>query len=223
MRTIFIEGLRDQIENQTRSEFSFSQFIQTHLAGQMDRITRGTVRSFGLEANKRHQIHPAIKSAGRGFIPGSSLKGAIRTAILHDWLNQTEAGAKVLGEAYVRVLQAHRGLAEIKQLEYKKKKEKRLPGDEFRRLNNLKKSLNRTQKYLDREILKEEDLFGRTNDRRKGPDSQQIRVGDSTFFPLEAMAVYQAERIRLVPVDPRGKTRQDQSTIPQPRECIDRG
>jgi CRISPR-associated protein Csm5 len=58
---------------------------------------------YGLENNSKIQINTIIKSAGKPFIPGSSIKGSIKTALLYDWLMNDEEGKKWL-ISFVKIL-----------------------------------------------------------------------------------------------------------------------
>ncbi|MEZ4775452.1 MAG: type III-A CRISPR-associated RAMP protein Csm5 [Bacteroidia bacterium] len=223
LRTAFIEELRSGILNKTRSEFDFSDFVSRQMGGSVESITRETVKSYGLERNKRQQIQSVIKSAGKLYIPGSSLKGAIRTAILYDWLDKTTEGEEVMRSAYKEMEKAYHLIAEKKELELRKKTERRLSDADFQKMKELGKAFSRQIRILDREILKEDKLFGNIHQKERGPDSQQIQVSDSSFFDAQALTVYQAERIRMNPLDEKARSRADQSQIPQPRECIDIG
>ena len=42
------------------------------------------------------QLHSTIKTENKAYIPGSSIKGAIRTAIMYQWLTDTEEGKEKL-------------------------------------------------------------------------------------------------------------------------------
>ena len=84
----WVDGIRDGIEN-TRSTFSLSEFLMKNNIP-IDRITK---RYMDLSINpQRKIIKRFIHSSGRPYIPGSSLKGAIRTAFVYQLLQTTENG-----------------------------------------------------------------------------------------------------------------------------------
>ncbi|MCG8342678.1 MAG: type III-A CRISPR-associated RAMP protein Csm5 [Chlorobiales bacterium] len=83
----YVKGVR-QFEN-NRSIFSLEDFITGTLGREVDDFETRIVKIEG-SVEKKH-IRRFIATGGKPFIPGSSLKGAIRTAILVDWLlNRTE-------------------------------------------------------------------------------------------------------------------------------------
>lgn len=69
----------------TRSEFNLRRFIEFELEENIEYFAQKILPVRGGEI-KRATVRQCIKSGGRPFIPGSSIKGAIRTAILVDWL-----------------------------------------------------------------------------------------------------------------------------------------
>lgn len=65
-----------------------------------------SIKSYLKEENARNcqlkseaewvQLHSTIKTENKAYIPGSSIKGAIRTAIMYQWLTDTEEGKEKL-------------------------------------------------------------------------------------------------------------------------------
>ena len=218
---IYLAEISGLMDNQTRSTFNIGQFIQEKMGGDPATFTRTQVKNRGISKTARIQIQPIIKSAGRPYIPGSSLKGAIRTAILYDWLDETQEGARVLKQAYRDIESCYKLLKQQKELERKKREQKRLPEDEFRKLRELGKQLKYKIRNLERDILDENLLFGKLNQKHTGPSSQAIQLTDSDFFQPDHLGVYLAERIRLQPLNPKAQTRADKQSIPQPRECLE--
>jgi CRISPR-associated protein Csm5 len=90
----FVKGMR-RFEN-NRSTFSLEHFIIDILGREVDDFAARVVRIDG-DVQKNH-IRRFIATGGKPFIPGSSLKGAIRTAVLVDWLLKTNEGKKQLSE-----------------------------------------------------------------------------------------------------------------------------
>ncbi len=69
-----------------RSNFQLSVFLKTKL--EID-IRKTALKSYKLSASAKglKQLYTIIKNAGiHPYIPGSSVKGAIKTALLYDWL-----------------------------------------------------------------------------------------------------------------------------------------
>ncbi|NTU52816.1 MAG: type III-A CRISPR-associated RAMP protein Csm5 [Chlorobiaceae bacterium] len=90
----FVKGMR-QFEN-NRSTFSLDHFITKILGQKIDDFTARVVKIEG-DCKKAH-IRRFIFTAGKPFIPGSSLKGAIRTAVLVDWLLKNKKGEEELSK-----------------------------------------------------------------------------------------------------------------------------
>jgi CRISPR-associated protein Csm5 len=90
----YVSGIREGFDN-NRSDFSLERFIRKSLGMDLHEISQ---TSMPVEGNLgRNVIRRFISSAGRPFIPGSSVKGAIRTAILLDWIQTDPKGKQFLG------------------------------------------------------------------------------------------------------------------------------
>ncbi|NTV08171.1 MAG: type III-A CRISPR-associated RAMP protein Csm5 [Chlorobium limicola] len=95
----FVKGMR-QFEN-NRSTFSLENFITDTLGREVDDFAARVVRIDG-DIQKNH-IRRFIATGGKPFIPGSSLKGAIRTSVFVEWLLNTKDGKKQLDQISVYV------------------------------------------------------------------------------------------------------------------------
>jgi len=95
----FVKGMR-RFEN-NRSTFVLEKFITGTLGREVDDFAARVVRVEG--AVQKNHIRRFIATSGKPFIPGSSLKGAIRTAVLVDWLLNTSSGKRALGEIRMHV------------------------------------------------------------------------------------------------------------------------
>jgi len=107
----YVKGMR-RFEN-NRSTFSLEHFIIDTLGGEVDDFAAHVVRIDG-DIQKNH-IRRFIATGGKPFIPGSSLKGAIRTAVLVDWLLKTKEGKKQLDQ--IRVYVEKRDWKSLKRLD----------------------------------------------------------------------------------------------------------
>jgi CRISPR-associated protein Csm5 len=95
----FVKGMR-QFDN-NRSTFVLEKFITETLGRRVDDFASRLVR---IEGNsKKAHIRRFVATAGKPFIPGSSLKGAIRTAVLVDWLLNRKDGEPTLNKIRVAV------------------------------------------------------------------------------------------------------------------------
>lgn len=83
-------------ESNTASEFSLRDFIEKGLRIPIEDLTE-TSKAIP-DDTKHNGIDRFICNAGKPYIPGSTIKGAIRTALLYDWLCNTKNGTITLGE-----------------------------------------------------------------------------------------------------------------------------
>lgn len=84
----YVEKINRSINN-TRSDYSLNEFLHEHKI-HLPEITRYQIL---LPDNPgRKTIKKFIRTAGRPFIPGSSLKGAVRTAFLWCWYRTLRQG-----------------------------------------------------------------------------------------------------------------------------------
>lgn len=99
----YIKGVR-QFEN-NRSSFSLDNFITRTLNRNIDDFA---ARIISIDGDiQKNLIRRFIATGGKPFIPGSSLKGSIRTAVLVDWLLKTKEGNKQLNQIRVYVEKRH--------------------------------------------------------------------------------------------------------------------
>jgi CRISPR-associated protein Csm5 len=96
----FVRGVRTGMDN-TRSTFDLRRFIKTRLNRSPADLALRRVplpKLIGQVQVRRH-----VADAGRPFIPGSTLKGAIRAAIFLDWLHSEEDGKAFVGDLKKKV------------------------------------------------------------------------------------------------------------------------
>lgn len=88
----WVLGIQTGMDN-TRSKFSLYNFITKHRIPMAEIVSKKVSLAIQPEgkAIRRH-----IHSAGRPYIPGSSIKGAIRTAMVYAFLEETPEGHKFI-------------------------------------------------------------------------------------------------------------------------------
>lgn len=211
----YVLGITKGIDNQTRSTFSIKNFITTKLKLDLDAVTKVIIPNKGLKPNNRRQVMSTIKTADRPYIPGSSIKGALRTAILYDWYINTEPGAALLNtliEDINKTYDLH--YAKIEKL-LKQKRRRRLEKYEFEELKSAEKIIKQAaKKWFD-----EETLFGELKNKDAVIWSQFLHVSDTETLDNSNLAIYQAERIRLTKANEKRKG--SSGSIPQPKETLD--
>lgn len=203
----YLEGINSKFDN-NRSDFSLRSFLLGDLGLSEDQVIRSRIPNLGLRENLRQTIAATSKMLNQPYLPGSSLKGALRTAILYQWLVGTKHGHKALLQNFREISNLER----IQQDKAEAKRRSRGPREEKQRMRELR----RRERDILRRIFDESKLFGKITDS----DARRIRISDSTPLPEESMQVVAAERIRLRPQNPQSRRA---SNIPQPREVIASG
>ncbi|MEM7038166.1 MAG: type III-A CRISPR-associated RAMP protein Csm5 [Bacteroidota bacterium] len=186
------------------------------------------IRNYGYEEDDRVEINQMEKTAGRPYIPGSSLKGAFRTALLYDWYMHSDKGKREI----IRIVNALPDLApkikRLNALRAKKRKFKRLPEWEFKEMGQLQKAEKQANW-----MFGEQGLFGKVTDKYdpnfQGPISRHLRFRDSSWTGLNDIGIWKMERIRLQPERKKkgsynkkqGKgDKENESNIPMMREAF---
>jgi len=196
----YIKAIRTTINN-NRSEFDLELFINDTLKQDVQDFIARRVPQRGIRPGQRVPITPVVKNAGNPYLPGSSLKGALRTAALYDWLVHTNEGLPHLHRAAD-------ALSQLRKLREQWLDLKKNQGD-FRKIREIETEI----KKLDRAVFDESELFGGL---REGPEARFLMVRDTLPLGENALEVQALRRIRLVP----GKGK---STIPQVMEAIPAG
>ena len=210
----YVAGIKDSMDN-NRSNFNLSRFLTDRLG--LDIEDFGGVPTQGQWRGKKRNIQAIVKDAGRLYLPGSALKGAMRTAILYCWLAYDESGEVEIQ----KIVKAMKAIApKCSQLNtLKKKKNFQLSDSERREKRELEKERNR----VIGDLFNEEVLFGKLNPRRDEPQiaplSQHIVCRDSAPVGNQHLIATQAERIRRLPERKDGYGKKG-GTIPMPREAV---
>jgi len=79
-----------------RSEFSLVDFIENDLGASIESLTRISLDYKGERYNSKNNIICVVRNAGEPYLPGSSIKGAIKGALLYHWLSETPGGRNAL-------------------------------------------------------------------------------------------------------------------------------
>lgn len=222
-QAVMDNGLLDEYIRQVRvldnnrSDFTLKPFLTTRFGHDLRPFITTTVRQYGLRNTDKININPAVKNAGQPYLPGSSLKGALRTAMLYDWLVNTKLGESVL----------QRNVQKIKELDNINQQLFDLRLDRGKSNWGKIKDLEKEARGITAQIFNEDDLFGplKKKDERNrdikhypGPDARHIRVADSLPLAPDAVAVYNLRRIRITPA-PTLQPRRG-AAIPQVLEAI---
>ena len=86
----FVRRVRGE-QSQAQHKYGVRAFLEDYGANPAE-FVRERVPVNAPEELKAQQIQPTVRNAGRPYIPGSSLKGAIRTALLYHEITQENKG-----------------------------------------------------------------------------------------------------------------------------------
>ncbi|MFW5700397.1 MAG: type III-A CRISPR-associated RAMP protein Csm5 [Cyclobacteriaceae bacterium] len=89
--------LLSQDNNRSKIHFKNDILLSLMQVNPLDYVSN-IVPASGLSDKDKIQIKTIIKTAGRPFIPGSSIKGAIKSAMLYDWLTEIDEGKRFLND-----------------------------------------------------------------------------------------------------------------------------
>lgn len=186
----YVKSIRQKIDkSKTQSNFNLKTFIENNL-GAVENFVKVKVSA---DQDIKHQsIKRFINTSGRPFIPGSSIKGAFRTAIIYIWLTSTDSGKNLVQELLEKVIKLSEKISELE----KKKSNNTISKEEENELKRL-----RSKKNIENElgsIYNEQKLFGRiSKDNKDGFDSRHIQISDTETFAFENLSVLKLQRIKL--------------------------
>jgi len=186
----FVKNIRSSMDNsKTRSEFDLKEFIENNL-GDIELIKKYEL-STDSDLGKT-KIRRFISTNGYPFIPGSTIKGALRTAIIYDWIINSEQG----GKKFNSLIDNIKNLFERKtDLEKRKSEGQRLSKEEFEELKSLQKP-KEVLKKLDVK-LNEQMLFGTQKNNPTGFDARHIKISDTEKFSISNISISKLVRIKL--------------------------
>lgn len=144
-----------------------------------------------------------LKNARQPYISGSTLKGAIKGALLYDWLVNDFMGKKQL-EAMVKLIKSTS--AKIANLDDEEgdlldEKKDYLPPDRFtevnKRLSQIKKERRNLKRDFERGLDDQLHVFLERITNRKRMDFSLLQIGDTQPFSEDDLAYYALERLFL--------------------------
>lgn len=208
-----------QLSN-TQTRFQLEQFIRNRLGAEPEKLLLHKFPVRG-RPDRRMYIRPLLKSAGRPLIPGSTIKGAIKTALLYNWLCNSETGkSKVNGilemtdDLYkgntrlIEAIDSHNH--EIDVLSGKIRRSKPGSGERIRlkdqqhflrkQVKSEKDTLSSNIRKLDEKLSETiEVLFGRLGSRKETRnDFFCLRVTDSSLLNTKDIVISEVKRLHLM-------------------------
>lgn len=166
------------------------------------------VPAFGFTTDNVTQMQTIIKNADAPYISGSTIKGAIKGAILYDWLINSQEGSKYIksiNEKSNEVFKRNKALLEeYIELEVEKQKlrkeRRRLSYEDNNRLRSLSRTLNDAKRPIERIMDRAiNELF--KPDLKKAADFYFLRVSDTTCYNMQQVAIHNTKRLHLTKGD----------------------
>lgn len=166
----YVEGVANMDGN--RSNFDLKGFVQNHLSINPLDIIRNSIEFRG-NSNAKLPINEAMKTpTGKPYIPGSSLKGAIKTALVYTDLEKTDFGNKWKVDFFRQLNHVHfnSGLKE----------------------NHLLKSLKSQIDELERKLKAKAEIQNKQTNL-----IERLTVSDSTTLEHDNLSVIDLERTKI--------------------------
>lgn len=204
----FVKNIRYSMDkSKTRSDFDLKEFLDNNF-GDINQFKKYELPS-GTDLGKT-KIRRFISTNGFPFIPGSTIKGALRTAIFYDWLINSEIGKQKFNNFINSIQDLLISKKRRIELEEKKKIIKLLDNKEFSELKSLPNQ-KEIEKKLN-ELLNEQMLFGTQRNNPTGFDARHLKVSDTEKFTISNISISKLVRIKL---------KHESEVSPLPSEIVD--
>jgi CRISPR-associated protein Csm5 len=215
----FVRGVRTGMDN-NRSNFDLAEFLRTRLGIGPAALALRRVPVSGQV--RRNHVRRHVSNGGQPYVPGSTMKGAIRTALFYSWLIRDQAGLRFVDELAEKVaqlwerLRPQLGAAEEFFREAQRAYEQGDRGVQRGKRGEGDRIAGAVRRQVE-EALKEfseEKLFGPRSGAKEGAEMRFLRVSDTAPVPTEKLQVVEVTRLKLG----------DASTVsPQWSEVIPKG
>jgi len=196
-------------ESFTRSNFDLHRFIKNKMLLSNAEVVEDSYPIYGVRQKDKRQIKTLVSNGHYPYIPGSSLKGAFKTALLYDWLQNDTFGQKEILSIVPSITRLHTKLSDLlddvesfsKELkDARKNRVNRQTQNEIKRdLRNATRKLRgeiRPLEYQIDDAIKK--MFGDIRkSKRERMDFSLFRIADSTPCSNDHLAVYNTERLSI--------------------------
>jgi CRISPR-associated protein Csm5 len=188
----YIEVIYKSFDN-NRSNFDLKSFLESNQTLGLDAntYTERAIPCYGLRRNLRREVKAIVKNGNQPFIPGSSIKGAIKTALLYHWFRHE--GRKdwdfLMRKTLDMFKQCQREIDEMDQLSRKR----HVSFQDKRQIGYLRSQVRRKSRPL---VQLYENYFNRLlaeEDDYKPKKFSHFKVGDSTLFSKDS-SIFQLTR-----------------------------
>lgn len=191
--------------NNNRSRFNLKNFIESKqkVGVELADVTFPNRKHsyFGLNPNIRQEIKCIVKNGDKPYIPGSSIKGAIKGALLYDWL--LNAGAKEFEEVIKTIETTYqRCLLELNDIERLGKRDMRDYGIRKIQYRLIQRKTHRDPEgkrvALDRLIKGKIEEF-LTEEKLNTPrEFFNLKPSDTGLFLEEDLIIQKTDRLHYV-------------------------
>lgn len=193
---LYTSGIISGMDN-NRSEFDLQNFIKTKLDLSLENASAIAVPTFGLGRDRKIELSAIVKNVGNPYIPGSSMKGAIKTALLYDFFKNSKDGQKVLEEILIKTSNKYEECKfTLDEIESFRRNRRKVP---WNLKNDLKNDLRDFNIFLDSKInLFFGDIRAKRDSKLKKwvQDYSKVRIYDSNTFEGN-YSVYKTERLSI--------------------------
>lgn len=178
----YMDGIYNSFNN-NRSEFNLKKFIEDKDILDLDTEATAllTIPAYGLNRNKKQEIKCMVKDNDHSFIPGSSIKGAIKACLLYDWfLNEGNGALDALMKKVLETFnKCKREIQDIERISGRRN----VSWEDKKRIKELKKMISRKggretsksiQEVIDALLTKEPKWLPREFGHLKPKDSELI-------------------------------------------------
>ena len=177
----YVQSIYNSFDN-NRSNFDLKSFIERELQLTKDQYAPANdrVNCLGMQRNYRREVKGMLKDNNRPYVPGSTLKGAIKTTLLYDWLKNEEEGQLEFSRLMRMVLEKYELVKDqLKRIESLSGKN-RLDFNEKKELKNLiRQVMRQATSVLSRLFDDISDKFMDKDDEYLPKDASLFRVGDT--------------------------------------------
>jgi CRISPR-associated protein Csm5 len=180
-----VDDFVSQVKNKLYS-FDLKDFIVKKLNTSIEQLTKATIEVEGLLSS--NTIYTFVSTVGKPFIPGSSIKGAIRTAIIYNYLTNTDKGKIIIEKLLNKASNFFKELNEL----FEKKKNQKLNDDEYKKFKSLSSYKSNEKEFS--KIYNELRLF---KDEVYGHDFRHIQISDSETYDLSDTKITELPRTYL--------------------------
>lgn len=223
----YIDGIYGSFNN-NRSEFDLKKFLEGHPVSLLpDDYTAQKIPFHGPTRRKKQEIKCIVKDNERPYIPGSTIKGAIKGALLYDWLKFEKSGKEAFKALMDQVHETYeRCKGPITSIEQIARKQFVSRDDRFR-IRDLKKQIDRSggkklkshiDKHISALLTQSHDFFPNDFSHLKPADSALLERKEVIF--LQTNRLHYSKGVVTIPVNleaipAKSTTYFDLSIIPQ--------